>query len=82
MQANKPYFILNPILPNTDFGPTISRKCQGFGSTGKMLKAIYDGDLEAVKGDSPRRYPRSIADLLLYVAPKTNHIHTVSRVFR
>ncbi|KAH7355648.1 hypothetical protein BKA66DRAFT_475292 [Pyrenochaeta sp. MPI-SDFR-AT-0127] len=55
MSANSPSFEFNSILPNTNFGPTLSREHQGFGSTGAMLKSVFDGNTKAIAEDPPRK---------------------------
>lgn len=55
MSTNNAKFEFNSILPNTNFGPTLSREYQGFGSTGAMLKSVFDGNTKAMAEDPPRK---------------------------
>lgn len=54
MAAQRPHFILNSVLPNTNFGPAISRKHQGWASTDAMLKSFIDGKTDDAFADPPR----------------------------
>lgn len=54
MKQQKPHFVLNSVLPNTNFGPAYSRKQQGWGSTDSMLKSLYDGKADDAFSDPPR----------------------------
>jgi nucleoside-diphosphate-sugar epimerase len=54
MAENQPHFVMNSILPNTNFGPAIGHQYQRFTSTDAMLKQVCDGDAEPLASDPPR----------------------------
>ena len=52
VKEHKPGFVLNTVLPNTNFGEILSEKQPA--STGAWVKSIYNGNLDAVKGVPPQ----------------------------
>ena len=52
VREHRPGFVLNTVLPNTNFGERLSDKQPA--STGAWVRSIYNGNLEAVKGIPPQ----------------------------
>ena len=57
VKEQKPGFILNTVLPNTNFGEILSDKQPA--STGGWVKKIYDGGFDALKDIPPQWSKRS-----------------------
>lgn len=54
MIEEKPGFVANAILPNSNFG-TLLAKSQPT-TTGKWIRYLYDGNAAALKGIPPREF--------------------------
>ena len=54
MIEEKPDFVANAILPNSNFG-TLLAKSQPT-TTGKWIRYLYDGNAAALKGIPPREF--------------------------
>ena len=52
VKEHKPGFVLNTVLPNTNFGEILSDKQPA--STGSWVKSIYNGNIDAVKQVPPQ----------------------------
>lgn len=51
-KEHKPGFVLNTVLPDTNFGEILSDKQPA--STGALVKKLYNGELDAVKDVPPQ----------------------------
>ena len=54
VEEQKPGFVANAILPNSNFGTILARSEPS--TTGKWVKDLYDGDLDVIKGIPPRKF--------------------------
>ena len=62
-EENKPGFVLNTVLPDTNFGEILSDKQPA--STGGWPKKIYNGELDAVK-DVPPQWSKQLNPRSVY----------------
>jgi nucleoside-diphosphate-sugar epimerase len=68
MQEEKPHFSFNTILPNVNFGPSLVYEKQGYGSSGRFPKAVFDNDESIFKSVLPMYHIDVRDDAKLHVA--------------
>ncbi|KAF2828748.1 NAD(P)-binding protein [Ophiobolus disseminans] len=56
VKDENPHYVLNTILPNANFGPSLVYTHQGHPSTASWAKALFDGDVDTIANIPPQYF--------------------------
>ncbi|KAM6540363.1 hypothetical protein FALCPG4_002081 [Fusarium falciforme] len=78
---NKPSFVVNFILPNANIGPLISSSNQGYPTSARWVKALWDSDYDSLKNAPPQHYVNAQDDAKLHVIALSHPAVQRERIF-
>ncbi|KAF5007193.1 hypothetical protein FDECE_6455 [Fusarium decemcellulare] len=81
VKENNSSLIVNAVLPNANIGPIISASNQGYPTSARWVKALWDSDYESVKDTPPQYYINVQDDAKLHVIALAQPTVQFERVF-
>ncbi|KAL3445544.1 NAD(P)-binding protein [Aspergillus insuetus] len=81
VQENDPPLVVNYILPNANIGPLISAANQGYPTTARWTKAVWEADYDSLKHVPPQHYINVQDDARLHIIALANPAVRGERIF-